>query len=52
MARPILPPMPWFNYRQMTDEDLSAVYAYIRTLEPVRNQVPEPLPPAGAKENS
>ena len=52
VARPILPPMPWFNYRQMTDEDLSAVYAYIRTLEPVRNQVPEPLPPAGAKENS
>jgi mono/diheme cytochrome c family protein len=47
-ARPLLPPMPWFNYREMTDEDLAAVFAYTRTLKPVRNQVQLPLPPPGA----
>jgi mono/diheme cytochrome c family protein len=50
VARPILPPMPWFNYAKMSDEDLRAVYAYLRTLKPVRNEVPEaivaPAPPA------
>jgi mono/diheme cytochrome c family protein len=46
VARPLLPPMPWFNYRHMTDEDLAAVWAYTRTLKPIHNQVQEPLPPA------
>jgi hypothetical protein len=46
VARPLLPPMPWFNYREMTDEDLESVFLYTRTLEPISNQVPEPLPPA------
>jgi mono/diheme cytochrome c family protein len=45
VARPLLPPMPWFNYRHMTDEDLNAVFAYIHTLKPVHNEVPAPLPP-------
>jgi mono/diheme cytochrome c family protein len=47
-GRPILPPMPWPMYSQMTDEDLRAVFAYLRTLPPINNPVPEPLPPAGA----
>jgi mono/diheme cytochrome c family protein len=47
VARPLLPPMPWFNYRHMTDEDLNAVFAYIHTLKPIHNEVPAPLPPAG-----
>ena len=46
VARPLLPPMPWFNYRKMTDEDLAAVFAYLRTLKPIHNEVPVPLPPA------
>jgi mono/diheme cytochrome c family protein len=41
VSRPILPPMPWFNYAKMTDEDLKSVYAYLRTLKPIRNQVPD-----------
>jgi mono/diheme cytochrome c family protein len=45
-GRPILPPMPWPVYGQMTDEDLSAVYAYLQQIPPIRNQVPEPLLPA------
>ena len=49
VARPLLPPMPWFNYREMTDEDLAAVFAYIHSLPPVRNKVQEPLPPKAEK---
>jgi hypothetical protein len=32
----------------MTDEDLKSVFAYLRTIKPIKNQVPEPLPPAPA----
>jgi mono/diheme cytochrome c family protein len=35
----LAPPMPWPVYSKMTDEDLKAVYAYLRTLTPVRNFV-------------
>jgi mono/diheme cytochrome c family protein len=44
-GRPILPPMPWPMYREMTDEDLKAVFAYLRTLPPIQNAVPDPVPP-------
>ena len=46
VARPLLPPMPWFNYREMTDEDLESVFTYIHTLKPIYNEVQQPLPPA------
>lgn len=48
VGRPILPPMPWYTIGQMTDEDLRAVFAYLRTLPPVANLVPAPLPPPAA----
>lgn len=34
--------MPSQNYRSLTDEDLGAIVAYIRSLPPVDNQVPQP----------
>jgi mono/diheme cytochrome c family protein len=46
VSREILPPMPWFNYGEMTDADLKAVYAYLRTIPPVHNRVATPLPAA------
>ena len=46
-GRPINPPMPWFNYAKMTDEDLKAVYAYLRTIPPIVNHVPAYEPPTG-----
>lgn len=46
VARPIMPPMPWQNYRHLTDEDIKAVYAYLRTIPPIFNEVPEYEPPA------
>jgi Cytochrome c len=45
VSRPILPPMPWSVYRNLTDEDLKSVFAYLRTIKPIHNQVPEPQPP-------
>jgi hypothetical protein len=40
-SRPILPPMPWQAYRELTDEDLHAIYAYLLTIPPIANHVPE-----------
>jgi len=51
-SRPILPPMPWPVYRNFTDDDLKAIFAYLKTIPPVSNHVPDPViaePPAGAK---
>lgn len=50
-SREILPPMPWFNYARMSDADLKAVYAYLRSVPPVHNRVPDPLPPASVATN-
>lgn len=44
-GRPILPPMPWFNLAKLKDEDLSAIYAFLQSLPPVKNQVPAPVSP-------
>lgn len=43
VSRPILPPMPWNVYRNLSDEDLKSIYAYLRTVPPVHNRVPEPI---------
>ncbi|MBI5083211.1 MAG: cytochrome c [Acidobacteria bacterium] len=31
--------MPWYSFSQLTDEDLKAIYAYLRTVKPVYNPV-------------
>lgn len=36
-GEPLLPPMPWPTCKNMADEDLKAIYAYLRTLTPVNN---------------
>ncbi len=46
-GRALLPPMPWMWVGQMNDQDLKDIFAYLRTIPPVQNQVPQPLPPAG-----
>ena len=45
-GRPVLPPMPWQAFRNFTDADLKAIFAYLRTLKPIKNAVPPPMPPA------
>jgi mono/diheme cytochrome c family protein len=48
-GRPLLPPMPAAVYAQLTDEDLSAVFAYLQSLPPVKNRVPAPVDPPEAQ---
>ena len=44
-GRNLLPPMPWNWINQMTDEDLRAVFAYLKSIPAVHNEVPQPVPP-------
>lgn len=44
-SRSLLPPMPWQNFRKLSDDDLRGIYAYLKTTPPVNNTVPAPLPP-------
>lgn len=50
-SRPILPPMPWPAYSRATDADLKAIYAYLRTVKPIRNNPPQSVmaPPPAVK---
>ncbi|NEU07812.1 cytochrome c [Flavihumibacter sp. R14] len=43
--RTLLPPMPWQMYNNMTDEELKAIFAYLKSTKPIKNIVPQPLPP-------
>lgn len=38
--------MPWLQYAQMKEEDLSAIYAYLQTVEPVEHAVEKFTPPS------
>lgn len=40
--RSLLPPMPWFSYRNLSDDDLKSIYAYLKSTKPVNNVVPAP----------
>ena len=44
-GRMLLPPMPWFNYTKMADEDVKAIFAYLKSIKPVSNTVPLPVTP-------
>jgi mono/diheme cytochrome c family protein len=44
-GRAILPPMPWFMLGDLVDDELKAVWAYLRSLPPVKNRVPQPIDP-------
>jgi len=42
-SRPILPPMPWQDFNNLTDEELKDVFAYLRSMPAMTNHVPEPV---------
>jgi len=48
VSREILPPMPWTSFRHASDEDLKSIYAYLRSITPIVNHVPDVTPPANA----
>ena len=39
------PPMPWFNLRDMSDDDLQAIYRYVTSLGPKGEPAPAYVPP-------
>jgi mono/diheme cytochrome c family protein len=39
------PPMPWFSVQQMSDADLRAIYAFVRSLGPAGQPAPAYVPP-------
>ena len=48
-GRDLLPPMPWTVYRNMNDDDLKSIFAYLKTTRPVHNVVPAPKPLSALK---
>lgn len=42
---PILPPMPWPDFAAMTDDDVKAIVAYLRSVPAVHHAVPAVIPP-------
>ncbi|RYY99401.1 MAG: diheme cytochrome c-553 [Chitinophagaceae bacterium] len=45
-GRTLLPPMPWTEFRNATDDDLSAIFHYLKSTPPTYNVVPAAAPPA------
>lgn len=41
-GRMLLPPMPFPAISNLTDDDLKAIFAYLKAIPPVKNRVPEP----------
>jgi mono/diheme cytochrome c family protein len=47
-GRPLMPPMPWQNFRNLTDADIQAIFYYLKSTKPVNNVVPA-FKPANVK---
>jgi hypothetical protein len=47
-GRQLLPPMPWQSLNGLTDQDLKAVFAYLKSIPAIQNRVPDPIAPAAA----
>jgi hypothetical protein len=48
-ARPLMPPMPWEFFKSTTDDEIKAIFAYLKSTKPIQNIVPEYQPPVTAK---
>jgi len=52
-TRPLMPPMSMMPVVKMSDDELKAIFAYLKTTPPIKNVAPEavllppPPPPAG-----
>lgn len=44
-SRPLMPPMPWQEFKNYTDEDLQAIFAYLQSTKPIKNVPPAYIPP-------
>jgi len=48
VRQPMRPPMPWFNLREMSNDDLVALYLFIRSLGPAGEPAPTAVEPGVA----
>jgi mono/diheme cytochrome c family protein len=48
-GRAILPPMPYWMVGALNDEDIKSLFAYLQSLPPVKNRVPQPVDPTEAQ---
>ncbi|MGL6267334.1 MAG: c-type cytochrome, partial [Chitinophagaceae bacterium] len=48
-TRPMLPPMAMMPFDNLKDEELKAIFAYLKTVPPIKNMVPQPTPPVLAR---
>jgi mono/diheme cytochrome c family protein len=39
-SRPLMPPMPWQNYTNMKEEDVVAIFEFLKSTKPVKNVEP------------
>ena len=46
-ARELMPPMPWPNFKDITEADLKAIFTFLKSTKPIKNVVPAWEPPAG-----
>ncbi len=44
-GRPLLPPMPWQFFKSMSDDEIKAMFAYLKSTKPIKNAAPAPQPP-------
>jgi len=49
--RPLMPPMPWQAYKNLTDNDLRDIFAFLKSTKPVKNLVPAWIPPNELNKN-
>ena len=44
-GRTLLPPMPWSSFKSLKDEDVHAIFIYLKSIKPVKNVVPPAVSP-------
>jgi len=49
-ARPLANIMPWGYFRNLTDDDLKAIFAYLRTIKPVQHRIDNSEPAKPCKQ--
>jgi hypothetical protein len=51
-SRDLVPPMPWQFYSKISDDDLYALFAYLKSIKPVDNLVPAYISPENLSLNT
>lgn len=49
-GRPLLPPMPYKVIAALGDDDIKALFAYLQSLPPSKNKVPQPIDPTDGQQ--